>query len=297
MPPGARRAEARHAAAAAPRRLWAGGISGDRPIALLRIGGRAWSRARCRSAARATLLAGTLAGRRRRRAGRGDRRAADALRRPCRRRIDAHKQRLTAPRCAKAEAFLPARGSGRRRPCATVCRPSRGRARGRTRHVVSSCRHRRERRLPADPGPTTRLNGVGSGRADRAPAALPGWPNRPQPPRVRNGYGGFVLAGREPTIGTDRRGCTPAPWVNVIANPRSAFRSPPRAAATPGRQQPAEPADAVVERSGQRPARRSDLPARRRTAASCGAPTALPIRDDAARYIARHGQGYQPLRA
>ena len=56
---------------------------------------------------------------------------------------------------------------------------------------------------------------------------------------------------------------TPAPWINVIANPRSASRLRPRAAATPGRQQPREPADAVVERSGQRSPGRDALPARR----------------------------------
>ena len=57
-------------------------------------------------------------------------------------------------------------------------------------------------------------------------------------------------------------------------------------------QQPAEPAHALVQRSGQRSAGRSDLPARRRQRRTLGTPTALPIREETSPYVVRHGQGY-----
>ena len=74
--------------------------------------------------------------------------------------------------------------------------------------------------------------------------------------------------------------------------PSSAFRSPPRAAAAPGR--------STAARTSSRPGRtiRSAIGRARcsicatTTPATLWWPTALPIRDDAATYVARHGWGY-----
>ena len=58
---------------------------------------------------------------------------------------------------------------------------------------------------------------------------------------------------------------TPAPWLNVIANPSFGFQvSESGLRLHLGREQPGEPADAVVQRSGQRPAGRGAVRPRRR---------------------------------
>ena len=80
-----------------------------------------------------------------------------------------------------------------------------------------------------------------------------------------NGLGGFAERGREYVTILDQGHRTPAPWINVIANP--AFRIPGL-----GRwrrlhlvaEQPTEPDHALVERSDWRSGRRGDLSSRRR---------------------------------
>ena len=80
-----------------------------------------------------------------------------------------------------------------------------------------------------------------------------------------NGLGGFDKDGREYVIVLGPGQSTPAPWLNVIAN--SVVRVPGvrvRRRLHLGGQQPREPADAVVQRPGQRPAGRGAVRARRR---------------------------------
>ena len=85
---------------------------------------------------------------------------------------------------------------------------------------------------------------------------------------------------------------TPAPWINVIANPAFGFQvSVEGGGYTWSREQPREPAHALVERSGERPPGEV-LYLRDEDSGELWAPTALPIRDERRRYVARHGQGY-----
>ena len=62
-------------------------------------------------------------------------------------------------------------------------------------------------------------------------------PLRPPPRDLEffNGLGGFAKNGSEYVTILGPGQSTPAPWINVIANPVSAFRPERRAAATPGR--------------------------------------------------------------
>ena len=85
---------------------------------------------------------------------------------------------------------------------------------------------------------------------------------------------------------------TPAPWINVIANPVFGFQ-----VSTEGSwlhlvgQQPGKPAHAVVERPGHRPSGEAFY-LRDDDTGDLWSPTALPIRDGSATYVARHGRGY-----
>ncbi len=107
-----------------------------------------------------------------------------------------------------------------------------------------------------------------------------------------NGLGGFADGGREYVTVLGPGQSTPAPWINVIANPVFGFQ-----VATEGsgytwsvnsRENQLTPwsNDPVTDRPGEafylRDAETGDL----------WSPTALPIRDEAATYVARHGRGY-----
>ncbi|WP_200388957.1 GH36-type glycosyl hydrolase domain-containing protein [Thiocapsa imhoffii] len=115
-----------------------------------------------------------------------------------------------------------------------------------------------------------------------------------KPPRLSlyNGLGGFTEDGREYVILLDKGQWTPAPWINVIANPEFGFmvsetgggctwsRNSHENQLTPWSNDPVgDPPGEVMylrdEDSGE-----------------VWTPTALPIRIDGATYIARHGQGY-----
>ena len=106
-----------------------------------------------------------------------------------------------------------------------------------------------------------------------------------------NGLGGFTPDGREYAIYLGPGTRTPAPWVNVMANPRSGRSSANRAPATPG----AATASATASPTGRtirwwtRPPTRSTSATRR--PAGSGLPPACPIRELDA-YRARHGAGY-----
>jgi cyclic beta-1,2-glucan synthetase len=79
-----------------------------------------------------------------------------------------------------------------------------------------------------------------------------------------NGTGGFAADGQEyVTILRDGQ-CTPAPWINVVANPGFGFQvSAEGGGYTWAGSQSREPAHPLVERSGRGPARRGHLSARR----------------------------------
>ena len=107
-----------------------------------------------------------------------------------------------------------------------------------------------------------------------------------------NGLGGFAGQGKEyvTILGPGQR--TPAPWINVVANAAFGFQ-----VATEGtgytwsansRENQLTPwsNDPVTDRSGEAFYLRDE------DTGGVWTPTALPIRDDAATYVARHGLGY-----
>ena len=134
-----------------------------------------------------------------------------------------------------------------------------------------------------------------AGRAPALPAPRapgPGTATPPVPPlEVFNGYGGFADEGREYVVVLGPGQATPAPWINVVANPGFGFL----VAAEGGgytwsgnsRENQLTPwsNDPVTNRSGEafylRDADTGDL----------WCPTAQPRRDPGATYVARHGRG------
>jgi len=107
-----------------------------------------------------------------------------------------------------------------------------------------------------------------------------------------NGLGGFADKGREfvTVLGEGLR--TPAPWVNVIANPSFGFLVSESGSghtwSLNSRENQLTPwsNDPVIDPPGE-----ASTSAMKETG-EVWSPTALPIRDEAAPYIARHGQGY-----
>jgi cyclic beta-1,2-glucan synthetase len=107
-----------------------------------------------------------------------------------------------------------------------------------------------------------------------------------------NGLGGFAEDGKEyvTILGPGQR--TPAPWINVIANPAFGFQTSTEGSgytwSVNSRENQLTPwsNDPVTDRSGEAFYLRDD------DTGALWSPTALPIRDEAATYIARHGRGY-----
>ena len=67
-----------------------------------------------------------------------------------------------------------------------------------------------------------------------------------------NGLGGFAADGREYVVILDEGQWTPAPWINVIANPQFGFLvSADGAGSTWSLERAAESTHALVQRSGQ----------------------------------------------
>ena len=107
-----------------------------------------------------------------------------------------------------------------------------------------------------------------------------------------NGLGGFADGGKEYVTILGPGQSTPAPWINVIANPNFGFQ-----VATEGsgytwsvnsRENQLTPwsNDPVTDRPGEAFYLRDD------ETGELWSPTALPIRDEAATYATRHGRGY-----
>jgi cyclic beta-1,2-glucan synthetase len=116
----------------------------------------------------------------------------------------------------------------------------------------------------------------------------------PAPPNLEffNGLGGFAADGREyvTILGAGRS--MPAPWINVVANPSFGFQVAVEGTgytwSVSSRENQLTPwsNDPVTDRPGE------VIYLRDEDTGELWGPTALPIRDEAAPYIARHGQGY-----
>ena len=119
-------------------------------------------------------------------------------------------------------------------------------------------------------------------------------PFRPHPPDLEffNGLGGFTRDGAEYVTILGPGQSTPAPWINVIANPTFGFQTGTEGGGYTWSVNSRENQitqwsnDPVGDRSGEALYLRDD------DAGDVWGPTALPIRDAAATYTARHGRGY-----
>ena len=127
-------------------------------------------------------------------------------------------------------------------------------------------------------------------------------PTRPEPPadapaprsdsEFFNGLGGFVDDGREYVTVLGEGQWTPAPWVNVVANPAFGFQVSESGAgytwSLNSRENQLTPwsNDAVGDPPGE------TIYIRDEETGELWTPTLLPIRENASAYVARHGQGY-----
>jgi cyclic beta-1,2-glucan synthetase len=125
------------------------------------------------------------------------------------------------------------------------------------------------------------------------PAGDPGSAIPPVPPlEFFNGYGGFAEDGREYVVVLRPSQSTPAPWINVVANPNFGFlvaaegggytwsRNSRENQLTPWSNDP------VTNRSGEAFYLRDE------DTQDLWCPTAFPRRDPGATYVVRHGRGY-----
>ncbi|MGH7007098.1 MAG: GH36-type glycosyl hydrolase domain-containing protein [Stellaceae bacterium] len=118
----------------------------------------------------------------------------------------------------------------------------------------------------------------------------------PQSPRPAleyfNGFGGFGAQGHEYVTILEGKDCTPAPWINVIANPSFGFQVSTEGSgytwALNSQQNQLTPwsNDPVCDAAGEVLYVRDD------ETGEVWSATALPIRENGSPYIAIHGQGY-----
>ncbi len=107
-----------------------------------------------------------------------------------------------------------------------------------------------------------------------------------------NGLGGFAADGREYVTILGPGQWTPAPWINVIANPAFGFHVATEGGGTTwsvsSRENQLTPwsNDPITDRPGEAFYLHDD------DTGDLWSPTALPIRDESATYVARHGWGY-----
>ncbi len=134
---------------------------------------------------------------------------------------------------------------------------------------------------------------VGKPPARRTYPQDPPEPPLPHPPmEFGNGLGGFVNGGREYLIVLEDKDATPAPWVNVVANPNFGFHISADGSggtwAINSQQNHLTPwsNDAVSDPPGEA------LYIRDEDTGEFWTPTPLPIRERSAPYWIWHGQGY-----
>jgi cyclic beta-1,2-glucan synthetase len=130
----------------------------------------------------------------------------------------------------------------------------------------------------------------------RAPSAEPpqGVPTLPAPAEFEffNGFGGFSEDGREYVTVLGAKRWLPAPWINVVANPSFGFQAAVEGSgytwSLGSRENQLTPwsNDPVTDRPGE------VLYVRDEDTGEVWGPTAMPMRDETAPYVARHGQGY-----
>jgi cyclic beta-1,2-glucan synthetase len=107
-----------------------------------------------------------------------------------------------------------------------------------------------------------------------------------------NGLGGFANDGREYVVCLDSGQSTPAPWINVIANPHFGFQCAIEGGGYTWSVNSRENQltqwsnDPVVDRLGE------VLYVRDEDTGALWGPTVAPIRDEQGQYCVRHGQGY-----
>ena len=107
-----------------------------------------------------------------------------------------------------------------------------------------------------------------------------------------NGLGGFAENGREYVVVLSEELRTPEPWINVVANPNFGFLVSESGAgftwSLNSRENQLTPwsNDHVFDTPGEAIYLRDEY------SGEVWTPTALPIRDEGATYVARHGQGY-----
>jgi len=107
-----------------------------------------------------------------------------------------------------------------------------------------------------------------------------------------NGLGGFTPDGREYVTVLDKGQWTPAPWINVVANPAFGFQASESGSgytwSSNSRENKLTPwsNDPVGDAPGE------TFYVRDEDSGVLWGPTCLPIREDAGRYVIRHGQGY-----
>jgi cyclic beta-1,2-glucan synthetase len=114
------------------------------------------------------------------------------------------------------------------------------------------------------------------------------------PPKLEffNGLGGFAADGREYVTLLEAGRWLPAPWINVIANRSFGFQVAVEGSgytwSSSSRENQLTPwsNDPVTDRPGE------VIYVRDEDSGELWGPTALPIRDEAAPYVATHGQGY-----
>jgi cyclic beta-1,2-glucan synthetase len=135
---------------------------------------------------------------------------------------------------------------------------------------------------PAAAPPPRRAPAIGQ------PDAVPAWPAL----EFFNGLGGFAADGREYVTILGEGQWTPAPWINVIANPSFGFQVSVEGAgytwSMNSRENQITPwsNDPVADRPGE------VIYVRDEDTNELWGPTALPIREETAPYAVRHGQGY-----
>ena len=117
--------------------------------------------------------------------------------------------------------------------------------------------------------------------------------SHPRPDReFHNGLGGFAADGSEYVVVLGEGQSTPAPWINVVANPRFGFCVSESGSGYTWSENSRENQltpwsnDPVADRPGE------VLYVRDEESGELWGATALPIRDDVFGYLARHGPGY-----